>query len=487
MINTSSTEHGTNVFKMFTEDQIQEIFYATFDVMRTVGFKILHGDARKMLKKAGAIVKDDSVKVPEHIVRECLRQAPKGWTIFDRTGKRAMEVTGRKSYFGTSTAAPNTMDAYTGEVRETLLDDIGNGAKIADALSNIDFVMPFGSSQDVPGDACDIFEFPVVVSNTTKPIVFIGYSGRGVELVYEMAAAVAGGLDSLQERPFVMAYPEPIAPMVYPDHVIDRLFAAADLKMPQIPGASVMLGATGPITVAGAVVQALSESFMCLTLAQLRSPGCPVALSTNMGIMDMSTGLSSFGEPTKSLATCAHAQVAQYLGMPTGGLAGATDSKVIDAQAGSEAAFHIMAQAMGGLNLIHDIGYTDSAMCCSPQQLVLGNELVGMVKHFMKGITINRATLSREVIEAVGPGGQYLDQEQTMENFCEQLWHSKLMDRKPRKKWEAAGSKDMATRVGEKIFDILETHCPIPLDGKIMDELMRIRKNGEKELIKIIG
>ena len=110
-----------------------------------------------------------------------------------------------------------------------------------------------------------------------------------------------------------------------------------------------------------------------------------------------------------------------------------------------------------------------------------------MVKHFMKGITINRATLSREVIEAVGPGGQYLDQEQTMENFCEQLWHSKLMDRKPRKKWEAAGSKDMATRVGEKIFDILETHCPIPLDGKIMDELMRIRKNGEKELIKIIG
>lgn len=482
MIDTASVEHATFGFKMLDEDQIQEMLYATFDVMRTVGFKVLHKGARKMLAQAGAVVKDESVKIPQHIVQECLRLAPKGWTIFDRTGKRAMEVTGRKSYYGTSTAAPNTMDAYTGVVRPTLLDDIGRGARLADALGNIDFVMPFGSSQDVPGDACDIYEFPVIVANTTKPLVFISYSGKGVELVYEMAAAVVGGLDRLQERPFVIAYPEPIAPMVYPDHVIDRLFAAADLRMPLIPGASVMLGATGPMTVAGAVVQALAESMMSVTLAQLRSPGCPVALSTNMGIMDMSTGLSTFGEPTKSLATCAHAQVSQYLGLPTWGLAGATDAKVIDAQAGTEATFHIMAQALAGLNLIHDVGYTDSAMCCSPQQLVFGNEVVGMVKHFMKGITVNRNTLAREVIEAVGPGGHFLNEEHTLKNFRDQLWLSKLMDRHPRQEWQAAGAKDMAVRVGEEVVRILESHQPKELAGAVRDELIRIRKKGEKIL-----
>lgn len=484
MINTGSVEHATFGFKMLDEDQIREILYAAFDVMRTVGFKVLHADARKMMAKAGAIVKDENVKVPEYILRECLNLAPKGWTIFDRTGKRALELTGRKSYFGTSTASPNTMDAYTGEVRPTVLKDIGNGARIADALDNIEFIMPFGSSQDVPGEVCDLYEFPVMASNTTKPMVFIAYSGRGVELVYEMAAAVVGGLDRLQERPFVIAYPEPIAPMVYPDHVVDRLFAAADLRMPQVPGASVMLGATGPVTVAGAVVQALCESLMSLTLAQLRSPGCPVALSTNIGIMDMSTGLATFGAPTKSIGLCAHAQVAQYLELPTWGLAGATDSKTLDAQAGCESMFHVMAQAMSGLNLIHDVGYMDSAMCCSPQQLVFGNEVVGMVKHFMKGITVNRSTLAREVIEAVGPGGQFLTQPQTMKNFREQLWQNKLMDRQPRKKWEEAGKKDTAARVGEKVAEILESHHPTELDGKIMDELERIRKKGEKEILK---
>jgi trimethylamine--corrinoid protein Co-methyltransferase len=483
MIQTGSTEKMTYHFRMLTDDQIEDIKWAAFDVMRTVGFRMHHAEARKILKQAGAIVKDELVKVPEHIVRECIFQAPKSWTIFDREGRRAMEVTGRKSYFGTSTASPNTMDALTGEVRPTLLEDIKRGAIIADALEHIDFIMPFGSSQDVPGKACDIWEFPAVVSNTTKPIVFISYSGRGVELVYEMAAAVVGGLDRLQERPFVIAYPEPISPMVYPVEVVDRIFAAADLRMPQIPASSVMMGATGPVTLAGAAVQGIAESLMCLTLAQLRQPGCPVSLSTNMSVMDMSSGLSAFGAPTKSTALCVHAEVAKSFDLPTWGLAGATDSKLIDAQAGVEATFHIMAQALAGVNLIHDVGYMDSGMTCSPQQLVLGNEIIGMVKHFLKSFSVNRETLAREVIEAVGPGGQYLTQQHTLNNFRQQIWQPKLMNRQTRAQWQQSGKKDAADRIFKQAIKILENHQPLKLDDKVLDELDRIKVRGEKELM----
>lgn len=178
MIKTSSVEKATFQFRLLSDDQIEEIKWAAFDVMRTVGFKVFHNEARKILKQAGAIVREEIVKVPEHIVRECLRLAPKGWIVFNRNGKRAMEVQGRKSYFGTSTASPNNHDIMTGKVRPTRLEDIARGARLADALEHIDFVMPFGSSQDVPGEACDINEFPAIVANTVKPIVFIGYSGR---------------------------------------------------------------------------------------------------------------------------------------------------------------------------------------------------------------------------------------------------------------------------------------------------------------------
>jgi len=225
MINPGSTEKRSVSMKVLAEDQIWEIKRAAVDVMFNVGFKVLHAGARKMLKQAGAVVKDQLVRVPEFVVEQCLQSAPKGFTVFDRHGRRAMEVEGRKSYFGTSTASPNTKDALTGEIHPTRVADIAIGARVADALENIDWVMPMGSSQDVPALAADLYEFEAVVTNTTKPVVFIGYSPRGTELVFEMAAEVAGGLENLKARPFALLYPEPISPLIQPEDVVERIGA----------------------------------------------------------------------------------------------------------------------------------------------------------------------------------------------------------------------------------------------------------------------
>ena len=258
MIQSSFSQNRSVFFRVLSDDQIWEIKRAAFDILQKTGAKILHKEARQMLKKAGAMVKDDVVKIPEYVVQECIRTAPKGITIFDRNKQRAMEVEGRKSYYGTSTASPNTRDALTGEIHETRVEDIARGAMVADALPNIDWVMPMGSSQDVPAFAADVHEFEAVVKNTTKPLVFIGYSKRGVELVYEMAAAVAGGIEELRAYPFLIAYPEPITPLVFPPEVVDRMFIAADLFMPQIPGPTQQLGATAPVTLAGALALAIA-------------------------------------------------------------------------------------------------------------------------------------------------------------------------------------------------------------------------------------
>ncbi len=194
------------------------------------------------------------VKTPQHVVEECIRLAPKGFILYDRDGNRAIEVEGRKSFFGTSTASPNTRDALTAEVHPTRVEDIARGALIADALSNIDWVMPMGSSQDVPSKAADLYEFEAVVTHTRKPIVFIAYSIRGHQVVYEMAAKVAGGMDRLAERPFLVAYPEPITPLVYPQEVGEKLLYTAGLGMPVIAAPADQAGATSPVTAAGTLV-----------------------------------------------------------------------------------------------------------------------------------------------------------------------------------------------------------------------------------------
>ena len=485
MIQSSFVENRTVFFRVLNEDQIWEIQRAAFAILEKTGAKILHKEARDMLKKAGATVKGDVVKIPEYVVQECIRTAPKGLTIYDRNKKPALAVEGRKSYYGTSTASPNTKDALTGEVHETRVADIARGALVADALPDIDWVMPMGSSQDVPAFAADVHEFEAVVTHTTKPIVFIGYSRRGFELVYEMAAEVAGGIDELREHPFLLAYPEPITPLVFPAEVIDRIFIAADLFMPQIPGSTQQLGATAPVTLAGAVALAVAEGLLSVVLVQLRRRGAPCFLSANVSGFDMAKTTLSIAAPEMSLGLAAQAEVAQSFGLPTWGLAGSTDSKALDAQAGIESAFSILAQGLGGLNLIHDVGYMDGGMICSAEMLVLGNEVVGMAKRFIRGITVNAETLARDVIQKVGPGGNFIQEEHTFRHFRNELWIPTLMSRQPYETWRQQGSKDMGRRVQEKVKAILDTHKVPPLPDKTLAALEKMKLDGERELTKL--
>jgi trimethylamine--corrinoid protein Co-methyltransferase len=482
MIHSASIEKQSPYLRILSDDQIHEIKRAALDIMYTVGFNVLHEGARRMLKQAGAIVRGERVKVPEFIVNQCLGTAPKGFTVYDRQGERAMEVEGRKSYYGTNPASPNTKDALTGEIHPTTVADIAYGAQVADYCENISWVMPMGSCQDVPAVSADLHEFVATVTHTTKPIVFIGYSARGTEIVYEMAAQVAGGMEALREKPFVILYPEPISPLVFPDEVVDRLFLAADLFMPQVPGPAVQLGATGPATLAGVITQITAESLMCLVLAQVRNPGCPVCLSGNVQILDMRTGTFGVGFPEMSLGISAQAEVAQSLGLPTWGYAGCSDAKSVDAQAGLESGFSILSQGLAGLNLIHDVGYLDMAMVSSPAQLLLGNEAIGMTRRFLQGIKITQETLARHVIEAVGPGGHFLQERHTLDHFRGELWRSELLTRQPYGKWQAAGGKDMAERIQDKLVEIIATHRVAQLPDKVMAAVARLQRDGEAEL-----
>jgi len=324
-----------------------------------------------------------------------------------------------------------------------------------------------------------------VVTNTTKPIVFIGYTPRGVELVYQMAAEVAGGLDNLRERPFLMLYPEPISPLVFPADVIDRMFVAADLGMPQIPGTVVQPGATGPVTLAGSVAQAIAEGLISLVLVQLRRPGAPCTLSVNIGIFDMATTQLVQAAPESSLGLAAQAEVAQSFGLPTWGTAGATDSKILDAQAGLESAFAILAQGLAGLNLIHDVGYMDRGMICSAEMLVMGNEIIGMAKRFVRGIEVNAQTLARDVIGRVGPGGHFLQEDHTYDHFRHELWMPTLLDRQSYNDWQQSGAQTMEQRIRQKVTQIVEEHQAPSLPDKTVDALSRLKQQGEAELEKI--
>ena len=264
--------------------------------------------------------------------------------------------------------------------------------------------------------------------------------------------------------------------------ILRREQVAADLAMPQIPGPAVQPGATAPVTLAGALAQLVAEGLMALTLVQLRRRGAPCFLGGNLAVFDMATTSMSVAAPEMSLGIAAQAEVARHFGLPTWGLADSTDAKTLDAQAGLESTFSILAQGLAGLNLIHDVGYMDIAMVCSAEMLVLGDEVIGMAKRFIRGIEVNPETLARSVIEKVGPGGNYLLEEHTVRHFRQELWRPGLLTRQPYARWQEDGAGDITQRVRAKVRRIAEEHQAQPLPGARLAALERPRRQADADL-----
>ena len=482
MLHSNNNNNGSVQMNILTSNQRFQLVQAAKSVLERTGCQVEHPEALTLLEKAGAQVEGSRVKVPRRLVEESFRKAPEGILIYDREGNPALDLSGTKSYYGTATGSPRTKDALTGEIHPTRVEDIAIGARVADALPNIDWVMPFGSSQDVPSIVSDLYEFEAVVTNTTKPMAFCGYSARGVELVFEMAAAVAGGKDKFVQKPFILAYPEPISPLFFPEEIVDKMFLAAEWGVPQITTGAGQIGATSPATMAGTFVQLLAEAMMASVLIQLKKAGAPMFLAGNFGMFDMRHGLNMMASPETCLLLGSLAEIAREFGVPSWGCAGATDSKLIDAQAGMESSFSVLSQGLAGINLIHDVGYMDGGMLCSAEMLVMGNEVVGMAKQFIHGYEITPESMACDVIDKVGPGGNYLQEAHTMAHFKEN-WYPELACRSSYNAWENNGRLSMADQCAEKTKRIVKTHQPKKLADDIKAALVEIRMAGEKEML----
>ncbi len=484
MLHAGYSSHMAPILKTISDDQIHEIKQAAFLILERTGCIVNHKGALKLLKEAGAHVKGEQVYVQRHLIEEALRTVPKGFTLYDREGTPALDLSCRKSYFGSSTASPNHRHALKKDIRLTTLEDIAWGARTADALPNLDFVMPFGSAQDVPGDAGELYEFETVVQNTTKPVFFCGYSSKGVELVLDMAAEVAGGKDELTRKPFLVPYPEPITPLKFPHEVVERIFVCASRHMPQITCGAQLTGFTSPVTLAGSLALATAESFFGILLAQLCRPGAPCFLTSGLGAVNMRTGIAMISSPEMTLSLTAQAQLARTIGLPTWGLAGETDSKLLDDQAGAEASLDAVLQALAGVSIIHDVGYMDMGMACSCAMMVLGDEIINWVKRFIQGIEVNAETLAAEITHNVGPGGNYLTQQHTLNHMRRESWQPELFCKDSFETWQKQGAKSLEQRADERVAQILETHKSKPLPESIVSSLQEMRKQGEKQLVK---
>jgi len=410
-------------------------------------------------------------------VEEAIRKAPSRVVLGKRSGERSVFLEGRKTWFGPSVDCIDYLDPLTHERRRFVSEDCRVTATVADALPNYTWVMTIGMADDVPADIADRVIAKQVFTHTEKPLVFCCKDVNSVRDIYEMALLIAGGEKEFRQAPTCVHYSEPISPLLYYDPAVEKILFCAEKGIPLINYPAPQAGSTAPATFAGEVVQGSAESLSGLVLAQLVNPGTPFIYGAFATVMDMQTTVFSYAAPEMSLMVAAMAQMAQHYQLPFFGTAGCSDAKFPDAQAAAEAAFSCLASALVGANLIHDSGWLDHGSLASPGHMVLVNEVLHMVKQFVSGMPVNDEMLALDVIDRVGPGGHYLEEDHTYAHFKD-VWYSDLFDRSIQQEWIAHGEKEFEERLREKTRRVME-HTPTPLPDDVLAEMEKMAEHWE--------
>jgi trimethylamine--corrinoid protein Co-methyltransferase len=152
--------------------------------------------------------------------------------------------------------------------------------------------------------------------------------------------------------------------------------------------------------------------------------------------------------------------------LPFMGTAGASEAKVLDLQAAIESTMQVVLSVLSGATLVHDVGFLDCADIGSLEMLVMTDEIIAMTRRVMRGIEISDEALMLDLIDRVGPGGDFLSTKETARRCRTEIWNPTLLDRSAWVIWEGTGSRTMQDRIKARLRQILSTHEPPPLpDG----------------------
>ncbi|MFZ7126197.1 MAG: trimethylamine methyltransferase family protein [Desulfobacterales bacterium] len=449
-------------YKPLSERDIETLHDAALTVLEKTGLTYESGldDTLEMLEKAGAEVDraQARIRLPRDLVTAQAEKAPERVVLFGRGEGNDLDLTEDRVHMGTGGAAIKVLDPETGAARPSTLKDIYDIGRLVDRLDHIHFYLRPCIPTDIPESAYDVNMFYACLNATDKHVMSGVNNEDGFQRVVDLAALVAGGREALQERPFISIITAfAISPLKLCTQSTRIMQEANRNRIPVALSAAPMSGSTSPMTMAGTLAQLHAEQLAGICICQLTHPGAPVLYGGIPGMANLRTMGYLGGAVECGMMNAAIHQMADRVKVPNYNSAGLSDSKIPDAQAGWEKAMTMLLAAMGGSNYVHhSAGMLESMLTVAYEQFVIDDEIIGMCCKTLKGIKIDAEHLALEVIDSVGPGGNFMTSTHTMKHMRTEYFQSNgVTDQRSREKWEKDGGLDARERARRLALRIL--------------------------------
>ena len=447
-------------YRPLTLEQIEHIHQASLTLLAQTGVHVEHEEALALYQEGGARVDGARVTIPASMVDEALEKAPSSVLLAGRDPDQDVVLEGKRVYAGTGGSPTTVLDPGADTVRPAVLRDLVDFARLADALEYCDFIVVPVHPTDVPAEDVPVNRFYACLANSAKHVMGGVGSVEGARQVIEMGAMIAGGLEHLQERPFISAITcWMVSPLHLDTGVTDILIEWCKAGLPVALSSAPMAGSTSPVTLAGTLVQLNAEQLSGIVLTQLVRTGTPVLAGYIPGVADMRTGGYLGGAVEFGMMQAAAAQMAHFYRVPIYCSGGMTDAKLPDAQAGYEKMATFLLAAMGGGNYIHHaIGMITNMSSASLEQAIIDDDIVGMAMRVLRGIDVSEATTAVDAIQRVGPGGHYLMDPHTVQFMRSGIFYPQVADRQNRAAWEEGGREGTRARAVARVEKLVQTH-----------------------------
>jgi trimethylamine--corrinoid protein Co-methyltransferase len=442
--------------KVLSENEINQILSTAYDINENIGMSVEGKRLGDLLVKNGAIEDNGRIKLPADLIKRCLEKSPSSFFFHDRSSNRYTAEKGR-TYLGTMSDAIEIFDSETQMTRSAALQDLVDLTRIADSLDEVTFAAIQVVPSEEGGLVSQLDAMEAVLKNTSKPLFLEPLDPFIADTWVEIEKLLVNTDENYRSSSIVMVI-VPVSPLMFDKSNAQKLFTAAENKIPVLTASCPVAGMTSPFTLAGSLAQTVAESLFELTAVQLINPGSPVFFGSAATIMDIKTGTITYGAPEFPLMMTAFAEIAEYLGLPSYIPAVHPDSEHIDVQMGAEMMMGFMTLLSSRPTIMPGIGALSKTRTASFEKLVIDAEMFKSAKRVYRGIDIDSIHLAYNSIRDIEKNRTYLTDALTLNELrTGEHYVPDLINR------ESGGrdAQDMLNRAKRRVKEILEEHVPV--------------------------
>jgi len=460
--------------KVISDDQVETLHLASLKVLRDIGMDFQLPEAVEILRRAGADVDADGVRVrfDPDFIEEKLKTVPSSFTLHGRNEHRDLTFGGNNTIWATVASTPNVSDRERGRVSGNF-EDMRNLTKLSHVLNPVHAIAGYPvEPTDLAVPTRHLTALSEIAKITDKPFFAYGFGKERMRDGIEIARIARGvSHDQLMSQPSVHTVVNSNTPLIYDGALLEGAIEMARLNQPVIYTPFTLAGAMTPITIAGALIQQNAEALAGIVFSQCVNPGAPAVYGCFTSNVDMKTGSPAFGTPEYAKAGIASGQLARRYNIPWRS-SNVTASNAADAQATYEAQMSLWPIILGQANYVnHGFGWIEGGLSTSYEKMIIDAEMVQMMNSFLKPIDTTEVELGLDAMAEVGPGGHFFGCAHTIERYQDAFYTPMLSDWSNFENWRDKGSVEASDRATKIWKQLLAEYEEPPMDPAIKEEL----------------